>query len=238
MNTIQKSWGTLYETDMLILGTGASGIGAALKAAEKGCEALMIGKGTLESSGSLGGGNDHFMAVLDTDEPYDDKEAFINFYMKSAYGYKREQLAQWHDAFKPCLAVLDEVGTEFKPKEGGGRFRSVGFGQPGAWWLHIVNGRTIKRNLAKKVRKLPGIQVLMCLRAKPWLFPARLRSTALAGMRRERATTLPAIRLTAGLRRSRQAVIFLWLMKSERRLSMRIFPGVPPCFRKAGALRE
>ena len=34
MNTIQKSWGTLYETDMLILGTGASGIGAALKAAE------------------------------------------------------------------------------------------------------------------------------------------------------------------------------------------------------------
>lgn len=160
MNTIQKSWGTLYETDMLILGTGASGIGAALKAAEKGCEALMIGKGTLESSGSLGGGNDHFMAVLDTDEPYDDKEAFINFYMKSAYGYKREQLAQWHDAFKPCLAVLDEVGTEFKPKEGGGRFRSVGFGQPGAWWLHIVNGRTIKRNLAKKVRKLPGIHVL------------------------------------------------------------------------------
>lgn len=160
MNKIQKQWGTLYETDMLILGTGASGIGAALKAAEKGCDALMIGKGTLESSGSLGGGNDHFMAVLDTDEPYDDKETFINFYMKSAYGYKREQLAQWHDAFKPCLAVLDEVGTQFKPKEGGGRFRSVGFGQPGAWWLHIVNGRTIKRNLAKKIRKLPGIHVL------------------------------------------------------------------------------
>lgn len=160
MNTIQKEWGTLYETDMLILGTGASGVGAALKASEKGCEAIMIGKGTLESSGSLGGGNDHFMAALGTDEPCDDKETFINFYMKSAYGYKREQLGQWYDAFKPCLAVLDEVGTEFKPKEGGGRFRSVGFGQPGAWWLHIVNGRTIKRNLAKKVRKLPGIHVL------------------------------------------------------------------------------
>lgn len=160
MNTIQKSWGTLYETDMLILGNGASGIGAALKAAEKGCEALIIGKGTLESAGSLGGGNDHFMAVLDTDEPNDDKETFINFYMKFTYGYKREQLAQWHDAFKPCLAVLDEIGTEFKPNEGGGRFRSLSAGQPGAWWLHIVNGRSIKRNLAKKVRKLPGIHVL------------------------------------------------------------------------------
>ena len=95
MNTIQKSWGTLYEADMLILGTGASGIGAALKAAEKGCEALMIGKGTLESSGSLGGGNDHFMAVLGTDEPNDDKETFVNFYVKLAYGYKREQISQW-----------------------------------------------------------------------------------------------------------------------------------------------
>ena len=160
MNAIEKPWGTLYETDLLILGSGASGMGAALKAAEKGCEALVVGKGTLESSGSLGGGNDHFMAVLDTDEPHDNLESFVNFYMKSAYGYKREQLVQWHDAFAPCLAVLDEVGTEFKPGEGGRRFRSVGFGQPGAWWLHIVNGRTIKRNLAKKIRKLPGISVL------------------------------------------------------------------------------
>ncbi len=160
MHVIEKSWGTLYEVDLLILGSGASGMGAALKAAEKGCDALIAGKGTLESSGSLGGGNDHFMAVLDTDEPHDNVETFVNFYMKSAYGYKREQLVQWHDAFAPCLKVLDEVGTEFKPKEGGGRFRSVGFGQPGAWWLHIVNGRTIKRNLAKKIRRLPGIHVL------------------------------------------------------------------------------
>jgi len=36
----------------------------------------------------------------------------------------------------------------------GTRFRSVGFGQPGAWWIHISNGRTIKRNLAKKIRSL------------------------------------------------------------------------------------
>ena len=160
MRVTQRDWGSLYETDVLILGTGASGMGAALKAAEKHADVLMLGKGTLESSGSLGGGNDHFMAVLDTDEAYDNVESFVDFYMKSAYGYRREQLAQWHDAFAPCLAVLDEVGTEFKPGEGGGRYRSVGFGQPGAWWLHIVNGRTIKRNLAKKIRRLDGVSVL------------------------------------------------------------------------------
>ena len=33
MNAIEKPWGTLYETDLLILGSGASGVGAALKAA-------------------------------------------------------------------------------------------------------------------------------------------------------------------------------------------------------------
>ena len=160
MRVTKRDWGSLYETDVLILGTGASGMGAALKAAEKHADVLMLGKGTLESSGSLGGGNDHFMAVLDTDEAYDNVESFVDFYMKSAYGYRREQLVQWHDAFAPCLAVLDEVGTEFKPREGGGRYRSIGFGQPGAWGLHIFNGRTIKRNLAKKIRRLDGVSVL------------------------------------------------------------------------------
>lgn len=160
MTKTEKPWGTLYETDLLILGTGASGIGAALKAAEKGCDALMLGKGTLESSGSLGGGNDHFMAALGTDAPNDDLETFVKFYMKSSYGYTRKHLEQWYASFKPLVAVLDEVGTQYKYTENGERFRSVGFGQPGAWWIHIVNGRSIKRNLAKKVRSLKNITVL------------------------------------------------------------------------------
>ena len=79
MRVTKRDWGSLYETDVLILGTGASGMGAALKAAEKHADVLMLGKGTLESSGSLGGGNDHFMAVLDTDEAYDNVESFVDF---------------------------------------------------------------------------------------------------------------------------------------------------------------
>ncbi|MEW6666208.1 MAG: FAD-binding protein [Thermodesulfobacteriota bacterium] len=154
MRITRREWGNFYEVDLVILGTGASGVGAALQAAKQHTDVLMVGKGRLESSGSLGGGNDHFQAVLDTDEPHDNKEAFVHFHMKSAFGYKREQLEQWHAALKPCLAVLDEVGTEYLLKPDGTRFRSVGFGQPGAWWLHITNGRSIKRNLAKKIRSL------------------------------------------------------------------------------------
>ncbi|MGN1038333.1 MAG: FAD-binding protein [Mailhella sp.] len=154
-----KEWGTLYETDVLILGTGASGMGAALHAAKKGADILMIGKGTLESSGSLGGGNDHYMACLGTDEPHDKKEDFINFYMKSAFGYSEAQISQWFDALIPCKDTLEECGVEFRRREDGSYFRSVGFGQPGAWWLHIPNGRKIKRGLAKKIRGL-GVTVL------------------------------------------------------------------------------
>ena len=34
MRVTKRDWGSLYETDVLILGTGASGMGAALKAAD------------------------------------------------------------------------------------------------------------------------------------------------------------------------------------------------------------
>lgn len=152
MRVTKKTWGKLYETEVLILGTGASGIGAALRAADLKADVLMVGQGRLESSGCLGGGNDHFMAALGTDEPDDSREAFVGFFMKTAFGYRETQLNQWFDAIKPCVKILDEVGTDYLIKDGK-RYRSVGFGQPGAWWLHIINGTTIKRNLARRVRK-------------------------------------------------------------------------------------
>ena len=58
-----------HETDVLVLGSGAAGCGAAMAAAEQGVRTLMVDRGLLESSGSLGGGNDHFMAVLNTGAP-------------------------------------------------------------------------------------------------------------------------------------------------------------------------
>ncbi|MFR3457340.1 MAG: FAD-binding protein [Bilophila wadsworthia] len=157
MLVTETAWGKRIKTDVLILGTGASGVGAALRAAELKADVLMVGQGRLESSGCLGGGNDHFMAALGTDEPNDTREAFVGFFMKSAFGYREAQLNQWFDAIKPCVKILEEVDTEFLIKDGK-RYRSVGFGQPGAW-LHITNGTTIKRHLARRVRK-SGVNIL------------------------------------------------------------------------------
>ena len=58
--------GKTIETDILILGSGAAGCGAAIGAKEQGARVLLVDKGKLESSGCLGGGNDHFMAVLNS----------------------------------------------------------------------------------------------------------------------------------------------------------------------------
>ena len=54
------------ESDVIVLGSGAAGCGAAMGVRSKGARVLLIDKGKLESSGCLGGGHDHFMAVLHT----------------------------------------------------------------------------------------------------------------------------------------------------------------------------
>ena len=55
MLVTETAWGKRIKTDVLILGTGASGVGAALRAAELKADVLMVGQGRLESSGCLGG---------------------------------------------------------------------------------------------------------------------------------------------------------------------------------------
>ena len=136
----------------------ALSVGAALRAAELKGRRAHGGAGRLESSGCLGGGNDHFTAALGTDEPNDTREAFVRLLHEVRFRLPRSQLNQWFDAIKPCVKILEEVDTEFLIKDGK-RYRSVGFGQPGAWWLHITNGTTIKRHLARRVRK-SGVNIL------------------------------------------------------------------------------
>ena len=68
--------GTLIETDVLVIGSGASGCGAALGAREQGLDVVLLDKGKLESSGCIGGGNDHYMEI-DPLMPGEDFSAFL-----------------------------------------------------------------------------------------------------------------------------------------------------------------
>ncbi len=151
--------GTTIDTDILILGSGAAGCGAAIGAREHGARVVLVDKGKIESSGALGGGNDHFMAVLHSGPETDTEEAVIKFYKGPTSGYTAEMISRWVRAMPPMLDVLQEIGVEFVKNPDGSWLRTVGFGQPGNWWVHIKNGQLIKRRLARKIREI-GVEVI------------------------------------------------------------------------------
>ena len=150
---------TTHETDVLVLGAGASGCGAALAAGGRGVRVLLADKGKLESCGSLGGGNDHFMAVLNTGAPDDDAETAIRFYCTPMTGYTPAQVTQWLETMPKMIAMLKGLDIEFLHNPDGSFYRTTGFGQPGSWWTHINNGKYIKRRLGGLIRSR-GVDVL------------------------------------------------------------------------------
>ena len=147
-----------YETDVLVLGAGAAGCGAAIAAARAGANVLLLDKGCLESSGSLGGGNDHFMCVLDQDE-HDGLEDIIKYYSTPISGFSVRKAELFYQGMNECRRILEDAGIELMHREDGSYLRSLGFGQPGAWWIHIDHGFTVKPRLAAYIRKL-GVQVV------------------------------------------------------------------------------
>ena len=159
MATPLDSLGIVHETDVLILGAGASGCGAALSASRHGLRVLLADKGILESCGSLGGGNDHFMAVLNTDAPGDTTETIVDFYCTPTSGYSPSQVRQWVEAMPQMIEVLKSLGIEFLHNAAGSFSSTTGFGQPGYWRSRIHNGKYIKRRLAGLIRS-QGVDVL------------------------------------------------------------------------------
>ena len=65
----------------------------------------------------------------------------------------------WYAHMKPMLEKLEAAGVEFGRTPDGRYHRTQGFGQPGTWWVHIANGMTIKRVMARIVRE-SGVDVL------------------------------------------------------------------------------
>lgn len=152
--------GNIVETDVLVLGSGAAGCGAAIAAKTKGVRVLLVDKGKLESSGCLGGGNDHFMAVLHSDAAHDTAEDVVGFYSKPMTGMTPAMIEEgWVKIMPVALDILQEIGVEFAENEDGSWLRTVGFGQPGSWWINIDNGQSIKKRLGKKVRGM-GIDIM------------------------------------------------------------------------------
>ena len=71
METIELS------ADVLVVGGGLAGTNAAMGAGEKGASVIVADKSNIDRSGAIGGGVDHFLAYLNTDEDLDNQDAFL-----------------------------------------------------------------------------------------------------------------------------------------------------------------
>jgi adenylylsulfate reductase subunit A len=147
------------ETEVLILGAGAAGCGAAVGASEMGSKVLLVEKGKLESSGSIGSGNDHFIANLNSGPEWDSDEALIKHFSKGNRGVPLGVIQTWVKVIPSIIKMLEQIGLEFVKNGDGSYFRSSGLGNPNTLWLNIRNGQFAKRLLAKKIRA-SGIDVL------------------------------------------------------------------------------
>ncbi len=150
----------ILNTEVLVLGAGAAGCGAAIGARESGSKVLLVDKGKLESSGCLGAGNDHFMANLNTGPDWDTDASLLKFLRTLNRGATAAMIDNGCIKVRPLMIrLLESVGLEFLKNADGSYLRTSGFGQTAPWWLNIKNGQFAKRFLAKKIRA-SGIDVL------------------------------------------------------------------------------
>ena len=118
----------------------------------------MVDKGKLESSGCLGGGNDHFLAVLGTNDPDDTVDDLVRFYLKPCSGFSESMLRGWGRTMPLMVNFLEGLGVKLLHRADGGYLRTAGRGEP-AWHINIAEGQRIKRLVAGHLRSL-GTDVL------------------------------------------------------------------------------
>ena len=150
----------LLKADVVVVGGGLAGLNAAIASAERGVKVVILDKGKIERSGNIAGGVDHFMAYLETGDPWDTREAYLDFVQKEGYGIVNIEIHNqvFCDELKNAIARLERIGSPLSDPKTGRYYRTASMGQPGPYWINF-NGKYLKPNLAKEVRRL-GCTVL------------------------------------------------------------------------------
>ena len=148
------------KADVVIMGGGLAGLNAAIAAAERGTKVVVLDKGKIERSGNIAGGVDHFMAYLETGDPWDTREAYLQFVQEEGYGIVNVEIHNrvFCDELRNAISRLGRIGSPLSDPKTGQYYRTASMGQPGPYWINF-NGKDLKPNLAKEVRRL-GCKVL------------------------------------------------------------------------------
>jgi len=145
--------GEVVETDILVIGAGVGGCGAALAARDKGAKVFLVDKGSFASCGQIGSGNANYHTFLHYAEG-DNAEEYSKFFGRDQESlsiplYRRviaERLLE-------MLKRIEGMGVELH-KNPDGKYRvDAGFGQTHPWNTTLLNGKYVKRLISKGVRQ-------------------------------------------------------------------------------------
>ncbi len=142
------------KTDVAVIGGGTAGLNVAMAAAEKGADVLIVDKAHIMRSGAIAGGIDHFMAYLDTGEPWDTREAWLKFVGRVARGAADLRIHEkvLCDELPAALARVEKIGISLRQKDTGKIFRTQALGQPGPYAINF-DGKFLKPAMAKEVKR-------------------------------------------------------------------------------------
>jgi len=148
------------EADVAVIGGGTAGVNSAMAAAERGLKVLVVDKANINRSGAIAGGIDHFMAFLETGEPWDTREAWLKYVGRVARGAVNLKVheADLCEELKAAIERVERIGIPLRDPKTGEFFRTQALGQPGPYAINF-NGKKLKPAMAKEVRRL-GCRVL------------------------------------------------------------------------------
>lgn len=153
-----------HSCDVLVIGGGVAGCGAAVGAREVGAQVIVAEKYNIYSSGDAGTGEDHFLAILGTDE-WDTSEEFFRTYLKGNRdipGENKELIRRFAYELPEVTRRYEKMGMKFKDQKTGKYFRVEAFGEGHPYTIQF-DGSNFKRLIASNVmsNKIPVLNRLM-----------------------------------------------------------------------------
>jgi adenylylsulfate reductase subunit A len=153
----------LIEADVAIIGGGTAGLNSAMAAAKAGLSVLVADKACIERSGAIAGGIDHFHTFMDSGQPWDTREAYLDWVTKISKGASNLKIQErvFCDEAKAAVERIEGIGVSMRDPHdpASGKFLRVqALGQPGPMAINF-NGKLLKPKMAKEVRRL-GCRVL------------------------------------------------------------------------------
>lgn len=161
---------TRIETDVLVIGGGVAGCLAALMAREAGASVLISEKGgVIERSGSVAGGVDQFLTVMETGPEWDTPDGFLKYIPGLTDGIVDMQVTtRVIHHLQKALRKLESIGIDFRDPDTGEYSRHRSFGLPGTYHLDFdgtdfkrILGQAVRRAGVKSLTRTMAVQVLV-----------------------------------------------------------------------------